>query len=85
MLEPRGPLTPPELAYLDDLKILLVVGVIAVDSAAIYGFDGSWYDASALTSTVMRPTGGGHLPRDRGQRICLAAVRQLESRQRSWK
>jgi glucans biosynthesis protein C len=31
------------LAYLDNLKILLVAGVIAVHSAITYGFDGSWY------------------------------------------
>jgi glucans biosynthesis protein C len=31
------------LAYLDNLKVLLVVGVIAVHSAVTYGFDGSWY------------------------------------------
>jgi glucan biosynthesis protein C len=44
MLQPRGPLTAPRrLAYLDNLKILLVVGVIAVHSAVTYGFDGSWY------------------------------------------
>jgi glucan biosynthesis protein C len=31
------------LAYLDNLKILLVVGVIALHTAITYGFDGSWY------------------------------------------
>jgi hypothetical protein len=31
------------LAYLDNLKILLVVGVIGVHSAVTYGFDGTWY------------------------------------------
>jgi glucan biosynthesis protein C len=31
------------LAYLDNLKILLVVGVIAMHAAITYGFDGSWY------------------------------------------
>src|SRR5829696_803565 len=31
------------LAYLDTLKVLLVVGVIAVHSAITYGLDGSWY------------------------------------------
>ena len=31
------------LAYLDNLKVLLVVGVIAVHSAITYGVDGSWY------------------------------------------
>ncbi len=30
-------------AYLDNLKIVLVVGVIAVHAAITYGFDGSWY------------------------------------------
>jgi hypothetical protein len=29
--------------YLDNLKILLVVGVIAVHTAVTYGFDGTWY------------------------------------------
>jgi fucose 4-O-acetylase-like acetyltransferase len=31
------------LAYLDNLKVLLVVGVIAVHTAVTYGFDGDWY------------------------------------------
>ena len=31
------------LAYLDNLKILLVVGVIGVHGAVTYGFDGTWY------------------------------------------
>jgi glucans biosynthesis protein C len=31
------------LAYLDNLKVLLVVGVIGVHAAVTYGFDGSWY------------------------------------------
>ena len=31
------------LAYLDNLKVLLVIGVIAVHSAITYGVDGSWY------------------------------------------
>jgi glucans biosynthesis protein C len=31
------------LPYLDNLKVLLVVGVIAVHSAVTYGFDGTWY------------------------------------------
>jgi glucans biosynthesis protein C len=31
------------LAYLDNLKILLVVGVIALHTAITYGLDGSWY------------------------------------------
>ncbi len=35
---PRG-----RLAYLDNLKVLLVVGVIAVHTAITFGVDGSWY------------------------------------------
>jgi glucans biosynthesis protein C len=31
------------LAYLDNLKVLLVVGVIGVHAAITYGIDGSWY------------------------------------------
>jgi glucans biosynthesis protein C len=31
------------LAYLDNLKVLLVSGVIAVHAAITYGLDGSWY------------------------------------------
>jgi peptidoglycan/LPS O-acetylase OafA/YrhL len=31
------------LAYLDTLKVLLVLGVIAMHSAITYGLDGSWY------------------------------------------
>jgi glucans biosynthesis protein C len=31
------------LAYLDNLKVLLVAGVIAVHTAITYGFDGAWY------------------------------------------
>jgi glucan biosynthesis protein C len=31
------------LAYLDAIKVLLVVGVIAMHSAITYGLDGSWY------------------------------------------
>ena len=31
------------LAYLDNMKILLVVGVVAVHCAVTYGFDGTWY------------------------------------------
>jgi glucans biosynthesis protein C len=34
---------PGRLAYLDNLKVLLVVGVIAVHAAIIYGVDGSFY------------------------------------------
>jgi glucans biosynthesis protein C len=30
-------------AYLDNLRVLLVVGVIAVHAAITYGLDGSWY------------------------------------------
>jgi glucans biosynthesis protein C len=33
----------PRLEYLDNLKVLLVIGVIAVHAAVTYGFDGSWY------------------------------------------
>jgi glucans biosynthesis protein C len=35
--------TGGRLAYLDNLKVLLVIGVIAVHSAITYGVDGSWY------------------------------------------
>jgi hypothetical protein len=31
------------LAYLDTVKVLLVVGVIAMHAAITYGLDGSWY------------------------------------------
>lgn len=31
------------LAYLDTLKVLLVVGVLAMHTAITYGLDGSWY------------------------------------------
>src|SRR5215218_6795816 len=31
------------LAYLDAIKVLLVVGVIAMHTAITYGLDGSWY------------------------------------------
>src|SRR4051812_48552624 len=31
------------LAYLDTIKVLLVVGVIAMHTAITYGLDGSWY------------------------------------------
>jgi glucan biosynthesis protein C len=34
---------PGRLAYLDNLKVLLVVGVIAVHAGITYGVDGSWY------------------------------------------
>jgi peptidoglycan/LPS O-acetylase OafA/YrhL len=66
------------LAYLDNLKVLLVVGVIAVHSAITYGVDGSWYledydsmaDVSVGVLTVFVAVGflfrtGGVLP-DRG-------------------
>jgi hypothetical protein len=44
MLQPDEQTTAPQrLAYLDNLKMLLVVGVIAVHGAVICGFDGSWY------------------------------------------
>lgn len=33
----------PRRAYLDNLKVLLVVGVIAVHAAITYGFSGTWY------------------------------------------
>ena len=31
------------LAYLDNLRVILVVGVIAVHTAIVYGVDGSFY------------------------------------------
>lgn len=31
------------VAYLDNLRVLLVIGVIAVHAAITYGLDGSWY------------------------------------------
>jgi glucan biosynthesis protein C len=33
----------PRFAYLDTVKVLLVVGVIAMHTAITYGLDGSWY------------------------------------------
>ncbi len=36
-------MNPRRLPYLDNLKILLVAGVIAVHVAITYGMDGSWY------------------------------------------
>jgi hypothetical protein len=33
----------PRLAHLDTVKVLLVVGVIAMHTAITYGLDGSWY------------------------------------------
>jgi Acyltransferase family len=43
------------LDYLDNLKILLVLGVIAVHTAITYGLDGSWYLESydQMTSAVV--------------------------------
>jgi hypothetical protein len=41
--DPPGGAVQGRLAYLDNLKVLLVVGVIAVHSAITYGVDGSWY------------------------------------------
>jgi glucan biosynthesis protein C len=38
-----GPGAVGRLAYLDNLKVLLVVGVIAVHASITYGVDGSWY------------------------------------------
>jgi hypothetical protein len=40
------------LAYLDNLKVLLVVGVIGVHAAITYGVDGSWYleDYDSMTN-----------------------------------
>jgi glucan biosynthesis protein C len=47
------------LAYLDNLKILLVVGVIAMHVAVTYGFDGSWYlesyDEMGIVIDVLTP------------------------------
>jgi glucans biosynthesis protein C len=40
---PTGDSMKQRLAYLDNLKILLVAGVIAVHTAITYGLDGSWY------------------------------------------
>jgi hypothetical protein len=53
------------LAYLDDLKVALVVGVIAVHTAVTYGLDGSWYlesydklpDAVAVAAAIVLGTG----------------------------
>jgi glucans biosynthesis protein C len=39
----RQPVGGGRLAYLDNLKVLLVAGVIAVHTAIIYGVDGSFY------------------------------------------
>src|SRR5215218_8495509 len=39
----KGAAAGGRLAYLDNLKVLLVVGVIAVHTAIIYGIDGSFY------------------------------------------
>src|SRR6185436_3951315 len=53
------------LAHLDAIKVLLVVGVIAMHSAITYGLDGSWYlesyeempDAVAAGITILLGTG----------------------------
>ena len=43
------------LAYLDNLKVLLVVGVIAVHSGITYGVDGAWYleDYESMTDVAI--------------------------------
>jgi glucans biosynthesis protein C len=43
------------LTYLDNLKVLLVAGVIAVHSAITYGVDGSWYleDYQSMTDVAV--------------------------------
>jgi hypothetical protein len=43
------------LAYLDNLKVLLVVGVIAVHSGITYGVDGAWYleDYQSMTDVAI--------------------------------
>jgi peptidoglycan/LPS O-acetylase OafA/YrhL len=43
------------LTYLDNLKVLLVAGVIAVHSAITYGVDGSWYleDYESMTDVAV--------------------------------
>jgi fucose 4-O-acetylase-like acetyltransferase len=45
----------PRMAYLDNLKILLVVGVIAMHAAITYGFDGAWYleSSDVMASAVV--------------------------------
>jgi glucan biosynthesis protein C len=47
------------LAYLDNLKILLVVGVITMHVAVTYGFDGNWYlesyDEMGVVIDVLTP------------------------------
>jgi surface polysaccharide O-acyltransferase-like enzyme len=40
---PEGGAGAERLTYLDNLKVLLVVGVIAVHAGITYGVDGSWY------------------------------------------
>ncbi|HVG75391.1 MAG TPA: acyltransferase family protein, partial [Thermoleophilaceae bacterium] len=53
------------LAHLDAIKVLLVVGVIAMHSAITYGLDGSWYlesyeempDAVTAGITILLGTG----------------------------
>ena len=42
---------PSRLAYLDNLKVVLVVGVIGGHSAITYGAEGSWYLAELDEST----------------------------------
>ena len=57
--------TGGRLAYLDNLKVLLVVGVIAVHAGITYGVDGAWYledydpmsDASVGVLTVFIAVG----------------------------
>jgi hypothetical protein len=44
------------VAYLDNLKVLLVVGVIAVHTAIIYGVDGSFY-LEGYNSMPAQPSG----------------------------
>jgi hypothetical protein len=65
-------------AYLDNLKVLLVVGVIGVHTAIIYGVEGSFYledyqsmgGAAAGVLTVFTAVGflRDHLARDPGPR-----------------
>ncbi|HEX8742508.1 MAG TPA: acyltransferase [Thermoleophilaceae bacterium] len=54
-------------AYLDNLKVLLVAGVIAVHTSITYGVDGSWYleslepAADPVTGALIVPVGIGFL------------------------
>jgi glucan biosynthesis protein C len=54
-------------AYLDNLKVLLVAGVIAVHTSITYGVDGSWYleslepAADPVTAALLVPVGIGFL------------------------